>query len=75
MGEILDYFLCDKCQCKDLELVFNFGLRFRKVNFSDELIYDELTEEKYRCASCKKEFTKREIEEALGRIKEMHRGR
>ena len=75
MGDILDYFLCDKCRCKDLQLIYNFGLRFRKVNFSDGLIYDELTEEKYQCARCKKEFTKKEIEEALTKIKEIHRGR
>ena len=40
-----DYFVCDNCENKDLKIVYNFSVRFYKVNFSDELIYDQLIEE------------------------------
>ncbi len=65
MDSIRDCFVCDVCENKDLILVYNFSIRFHKVNFSDELIYDELTEELYQCTNCQKRFTKKQIEEGL----------
>ncbi|MFP3910666.1 MAG: hypothetical protein ACLFUT_01190 [Desulfobacteraceae bacterium] len=65
MGDILDYFLCDNCSNKDFKLVYNFCLRFHGVNFSDDLIYDKIIEEKYECTQCKKTFFKRDIEKGL----------
>ena len=60
-----DYFLCDKCKNKNFIRMRNFSVQFRKVNFSDELIYDEVTEEIYQCTHCKKTFTKQQVESGL----------
>lgn len=65
MDEILDFFVCDACSNVDFRPVFKFGLRFHGVNFSDELIYDEIVEERYQCTQCHKSFTKKEIEDGL----------
>jgi len=69
MDDILDFFVCDACSNKDFKLVYNFGLRFHGVNFSDDLIYDEIVEERYECTGCKKTFAKKEVEEALIRLR------
>jgi len=69
MDDILDFFVCDVCANKNFKLVYNFGLRFHGVNFSDDLIYDEIVEERYECTECKKTFTKKEVEEALTRLR------
>ncbi len=68
MDIIKDYFLCDKCKNKNFIRIFNFSVQFRKVNFSDDLIYDELTEEIYQCTHCHTIFSKHQIET---RFKEM----
>ena len=75
MDEIRDYFLCDSCNNKDFKLIYNFSVRFHGVNFSDELIYDKLTEEIYRCTNCMKIFTKKQIEEGLAALKRRRKGR
>ena len=69
MEVIHDYFLCDACECKDFKRVYNFSLRFHGVNFSDDLIYDRLTDEIYQCVQCNRTFTKDQIEEGLEKIK------
>ena len=69
MDDVQDYFLGDDCANKDFQLVFNFSLRFHGVNFSHDLIYDELIDERYQCTKCKKIFTKNQIEEGLSVIK------
>lgn len=69
MDDIKDYFVCDSCENKDFRLVYNFSLQFHGVNFSDDLMYDRLTEEKYECTECKKAYTRQQIEEALGELK------
>lgn len=68
MDSIKDYFLCDKCQGKDFVRLHNFSVSFRTVNFSDNLVYDEVKEEIYRCTQCQKTFTKNQID---ARVKEM----
>jgi hypothetical protein len=70
MNFIQDYFLCDECQNQDFKLLYNFSLRFHGVNFSDQLVYDRLTDEIYQCTKCSKTFTKDEIEEKLDEIKD-----
>lgn len=60
-----EYFLCDNCKGKDFIKLRNFSVHFRNVNFSDELIYDEVSEEIYQCVHCKKTFTKKEIETGI----------
>ena len=65
MNDIQDYFLCDNCANKDFKLVYNFSLKFNRVNFSDSLIYDKLTKEMYQCTKCQKIFTKKQIEDGL----------
>jgi hypothetical protein len=69
MDEIRDYFLCDGCLSKNFKCIYNFSLRFHSVNFSDDLIYDQLNEEVYQCTNCQKTFTKKQIEEGLALIK------
>ncbi len=74
MEEIRDYFLCGSCANKDFKLIYNFSLRFHGVNFSDELIYDRLTEEIYYCTRCKKTYTKKQIEDGLAEFKKKRKG-
>lgn len=65
MDIIKDYFLCDKCKNKNFIRIYNFSVQFRKVNFSDDLIYDEVTEEIYQCTHCKETFSKHQINKML----------
>jgi len=69
MDDILEFFVCDSCSNKDFSPLYNFCLRFHGVNFSDELIYDEMIEERYQCTKCQKSFTKKEIEEGLSELR------
>ena len=69
MGEIQDYFMCDSCKNRKFKLVYSFSLRFHRVNFSDNLIYDNLVEETYECTKCQKTFTTEQIEEGLAKLK------
>jgi len=75
MGLHVEYFECDHCQCKDFKRIYNFSLRFHGVNFSDDLIYDRMTDEIYQCANCNKRFNAEEIEAALGKIRQKRRQR
>lgn len=68
MDDIKDYLLCDNCKNKNFLRIYNFALQFRKVNFSDDVIYDEVAEEIYQCTHCQKTFTKHQID---ARLKEM----
>jgi hypothetical protein len=68
MDTIKDYFFCDKCKNKNFIQIYNFSTQFRRVNFSDDLIYDEVTEEIYECAHCYKTFSKHQIETRLKEI-------
>jgi len=74
MDIIDDYFLCDLCQNKNFKRVYNFSIRFHGVNFSDELIYDERTDEQYQCTKCNKTFSVHEIEEGLAHFKRKRKG-
>ncbi len=69
MEDLQDYFLCNNCANKDFKLVYNFSLKFYRVNFSDDLIYEKLTEEMYQCTNCKKIFMKKHIEDGLDKLK------
>ena len=73
--EVEDFFVCDACGGKDFIVVYNFSLRFHGVNFSEDLIYDELTYENFKCTNCQKSFNSRQIREGLTRIKNMRRKR
>ena len=68
MESIKDYFLCDKCQSKDFVRLHSFSVRFRRVNFSDDLVHDEVKEEIYRCTQCQKTFTKSQIDAQVKEI-------
>jgi len=65
MNTSKEYFLCDKCNNKNFIKLRNFSVQFRNVNFSDELIYDEVIEEIYQCIHCKKTFTTKQVEAGL----------
>ena len=73
MENMKDFFLCNSCKNKNFSLVYTFSLRFHGVNFSDDLIYDSLTEELYECTKCHKTFTKKQIEEGLTILKKKRR--
>ena len=65
METIQDFFICDRCGAKDFTLVYSFSLRFHGVNFSDDLIYDRVTEEFYQCVKCHTRYASEEIERGL----------
>jgi hypothetical protein len=44
------------------------------VNFSEDLIYDKLTEELYQCTKCNKTFTRDQVDGALNDIKQRRKG-
>ncbi len=69
-----DYFLCDSCQNKNFTRIHSFSIRFYGVNFSDDLIYDKLTDEMFQCTKCGKTYTKQQIEEVLAEFKKIRRG-
>lgn len=69
MEFIQEYFECDRCQNRDFKRIYNFSIRFHHCNFSDELIYDKLTDEIYQCTGCQKTFAIGQIEEGLTNIK------
>ena len=69
MDFMQDYFLCDSCQNKDFRKIYNFSIRFHGVNFSEDLIYDKLTDEIFQCTKCDKTFTRDEVEQVLDEIK------
>ena len=70
-----DYFVCDSCKNKDFTRIYNFSMRFYTVNFSDELIYDKLTDEIYQCTQCNKTFTKEQIDNLLVEFKKRRKTR
>jgi hypothetical protein len=75
MEYIQDYFCCDSCNNRDFKLIYNFSIRFYGVNFSDDLIYDKLTDEIFQCTKCLKTFTKSAIDENLTELKKTRKSR
>jgi len=70
MDTIKDYFLCDNCKNKNFIKIYTFSTQFRRVNFSDSLIHDEITEEIYQCTHCNRTFSKHQIATRLKEIKD-----
>ena len=73
MNSIQDFFVCDECENKNFKLIYNFSLLFHGVNFSDDLIYDKIIDEKYQCTQCLKTFSKDQIETGLAGLKRKHK--
>jgi len=73
MEEFQENFKCDVCGNSDFSLVYNFTLRFHRVNFSDDLIYDRRIEEVFVCTGCGKRYTKADIEDGLAGLKRQWR--
>ncbi|MBW1775927.1 MAG: hypothetical protein JRG79_06240 [Deltaproteobacteria bacterium] len=69
-----DYFFCDECDNKDFKRIYNFSMQFHGVNFSDDLIYDRIIDERYQCTKCQKIFSVMEIEENLASYKKKRKG-
>jgi hypothetical protein len=69
MDLMQEYFLCDNCQNKDFRQIYSFSIRFHGVNFSEDLIYDKLTDVIFQCTKCDKTFTRDEVEQVLDEIK------
>lgn len=70
-----DYFECDECRSKDFTRIYSFSMKFYTVNFSDDLVYDKLTEERYRCTRCNKVFTQEQIETTLAEFKKIRKNK
>jgi hypothetical protein len=68
MRIIKEYLLCDNCKNKNFIRIYNFSVRFRRVNFSDDVLYDEVTEELYQCTHCQKTFSKQQTDECVRRL-------
>jgi len=75
MKTIHEYFLCDACECRDFKQIYNFSLKFHGVNFSDDLVYDRITDEIYQCVNCSKTYSKDQIEEGIQSIKAKNKNR
>ena len=72
--EIIDYFECKRCGNKEFRPVYTFSLRFHTVNFSDDLIYERVNEERFECTGCNTKYTKDEIAARLRELKRKRRG-
>ncbi len=68
-----DYFVCDGCQNKNFTRIHSFSIRFYGVNFSDDLVYDKLTDGLFQCTKCGKTFTNQQIEDVLAEFKKKRR--
>ena len=73
MKDARHYFECDECHNRNFKEVYNFSIRFHKVNFSDDMIYDKIVDEMFQCTECGKTFTKKEIEKSMQDIKKKYR--
>lgn len=73
MEVIHEYFLCEECQGKEFKRIYKFSMRFHGINFSDDLIYDKITDELYQCTKCHRTYTKEQIEEGLEKLKEKNK--
>ena len=73
MDSFQDYFLCDGCRNKNFVRIYHFSMRFYPVNFSDELVYEKLTEESYQCTGCNKIFTGEQIDKTLAEFKKVRK--
>ncbi len=72
-GEMVDYFECEKCGNLEFRPVYSFSLRFHTVNFSDNLIYERVNEERFECTRCNARYTKDEIRQRLRELKRKRR--
>ncbi|RJR48223.1 MAG: hypothetical protein C4576_08530 [Desulfobacteraceae bacterium] len=75
MKVMRDFFFCEECRCKAFRQVYTFSMAFQKVNFSDELIYDRVTEESFECTQCGKIYSREQVEERLREFKKSRRSR
>lgn len=75
MEYIQDFFSCDACENRDFKRIYNFSLRFHRINFSDDLVYDRLIDETYQCTKCLKTFSIDQIEEGLAKIKKKYKNK
>lgn len=74
MAQVHDYFVCENCQNKDFKRVYNFSIRLHGVNFSNQLIYEKLTDERYQCTQCNRIFTIEQIQAKLDEFKRRRKG-
>ena len=75
MDYIHEFFSCDECDNRDFIRIYNFSLRFHGINFSDDLVYDRLTNEVYQCTKCKKTFSTDQIESKLAEIRKRYKNK
>lgn len=75
MDRIQDYFECDGCRSRDFTRIYRFSMKFYTVNFSDDLVYDRLTEELFQCTRCHKQFTQEQIEATLAEFKKFRKNK
>jgi len=71
--EVKEYFICDRCGCKDFFPRQSFSISFKKVNFSDDMIYDKDTEECWECKNCGVCISEEDIKTGIEDIKRKYK--
>ncbi len=64
-----EYYICPQCGNNYFKRVYTFSIKLRKVNFSDDPVYNKITEEFYECIKCKDLTNIDTIEEGIRNIK------
>jgi len=66
-------FTCVHCKHTRFSREYIFFMRFQEVDFSDDLVYDRVTEEIYMCQKCGKRTSLEDIKQGLRDIKAKHK--
>lgn len=74
-GYISETFLCNDCGGKYFLKVYTFSIRFKEVDFSDEMIYDKMEDERYMCGACRTTYSQKEVDDTLRQAKRRIRSR
>lgn len=73
--QLAETFLCNECGGKYFIKVYTFSIRFKEVDFSDDLIYDKLEDERYMCGECRATYSQVEVDDTLRQAKRRIRSR
>jgi hypothetical protein len=71
--EVKEYFTCDKCGSQNFFTRNSFAILLKKVNFSEDLVYDHITEECYECKECGECINRGDIDDAIREIKRKYK--
>ncbi len=65
-----EYFTCSTCGANKFTKRYEFSVSFRKVNFTDSLVYNKGTDEFFVCANCEHTISAEDIRIGLREIKQ-----